>query len=167
MGSSAPPPAIRIATPADRNPVQQLVNQAFVVERAIKKGGGDRLGADGAEMESLLARGTFLIWEEHGMLLACVYLEARGDSCYLGLLSVAPHLQGKGLARRLVLASEAFARERGCRWMDLRVVSQRRDELVPFYGKLGYAEQGTQPYPADLAVEMRLPGYFILMAKQL
>lgn len=159
--------AIRIATAADRQPIERLINEAFVVERFIKKGGGDRLAADGAELDGLLARGCFLVCEENREPAACVYLEPRGDSCYLGLLSVSPQHQGKGLGRRLSLAADAFARERGCHRMDLRVVSPRRGELVPFYRNLGYAENGTQEYPAELAAEMELPGHFILLAKQL
>jgi predicted N-acetyltransferase YhbS len=159
--------AIRAATAADREPLQRLINEAFVVERFIKKGGGDRLDAAGREMEVLLARGTFLVCEENGELAACVYVEARGDHYYLGLLAVSPHRQGSGLGRQIALASEAFARERGCRRMDLRVVSPRRQELVPFYLKLGYSEQGTQDYPPDLTAEMSQPGHFILMAKEL
>lgn len=165
MDPSAAHPAIRMATRADREPVQRLISEAFIVERFIKKGGGDRLDANGAEMDGLLSRGTFLVCEEDHAPIACVYLELRGDRCYLGLLSVSPDHQGKGLGRLLSAASEAFARERGCGSMDLRVVSPRRDELVPFYLKLGYTEKGTQDYPADLAAEMELAGHFILMAK--
>jgi predicted N-acetyltransferase YhbS len=160
-------PAIRAATAADRDALQHLINEAFVVERGIKKGGGDRLDADGREMDSLLARGTFLLCEENSEILACVYLESRGDHCYLGLLSVSPHRQGSGLGRRLALAAETFARERGFHRMDLRVVSPRRDELVPFYLKLGYSERGVQDYPAELTAEMSVPGHFILMSKPL
>ena len=158
---------IRIATAADRQPLERLINDAFVVERFIKKGGGDRLDADGRELDGLLERGTFLVCEENAEILACVYLEPRADHCYLGLLSVSPHHQGSGLGKRLVLASEAFARERGFQRMALRVVSPRRGELVPFYLKMGYCERGTQDYPADLAAEMSVPGHFILMAKEL
>lgn len=160
-------PSIRAATAADRESLQRLINEAFVVERFIKKGGGDRLDPAGSEMDGLLTRGTFLVWENGAEILACVYLEQRGDHCYLGLLSVAPQRQGSGLGRQLVLAAESFARERGLSRMDLRVVSPRREELVPFYLKMGYTERGTQDYPPDLVAEMKQPGHFILMAKQL
>ncbi|HKE20953.1 MAG TPA: GNAT family N-acetyltransferase [Bryobacteraceae bacterium] len=159
--------AIRLAAAADREALQRLINEAFVVERLIKKSGGDRLDAAGRELDELFARGTFLVCEENGELAACVYLEPRGDHYYLGLLSVCPHRQGSGLGRQMALASEEFAKERGGQRIDLRVVSPRRDELVPFYAKLGYTEQGTQDYPPELAAEMELPGHFILMAKEL
>lgn len=157
----------RLATLQDLGSIQTLINQAFRVERSVKKGGTDRLDADGLEIRRLFTSGVFLVVEETRSLLACVYLEPRGDRCYLGLLSVSPELQGQGLARRLQLASEEFARDRKCRWIDLNVISPRRDELVPFYEKLGYTEQGLKEYPAELAARMLQHGHFILMSKAL
>lgn len=158
---------VRVGTAADRAAIERLVNEAFAVERFMKRGGGDRLQADGREMDAFLARGSFLVLEEGGVLKACVYVEPRGERCYLGLLSVAPGEQGRGVGRKMASAAEAFARERGCSWMDLRVVSPRRKELVPIYSRLGYAESGMQEYPAELAREMVEPGHFINMTKPL
>jgi GNAT superfamily N-acetyltransferase len=165
--------AIRIATVADRETIRQLVNQAFEIERFLKRGGGDRLQGDG-ELEELFERGTFLVKEEAGLasgedssLAGCVYVEPRGDRAYLGLLSIAPARQGAGLGKQLNSAAEQYARERGCRWMDLRVVSPRQEQLVPVYRRLGYVETGTEEYPAALVEKMAIPGYFILMVKAL
>ncbi|HEY3990762.1 MAG TPA: GNAT family N-acetyltransferase [Acidobacteriaceae bacterium] len=195
---------IRLATAADREAIRRLVNQAFEVERFLKKGGGDRLQQDG-EFERLWGRGAFLVKEEDGALVGCVYVEPRserifassrhsGDSrsvaslngkattsspvlrepkaktfdrAYLGLLSIAPSRQGAGLGKQLNAAAEQYARGQGCRWMDLRVVSPRADLLVPLYRRLGYAETGTEEYPAELVEKMTIPGHFILMAKAL
>jgi predicted N-acetyltransferase YhbS len=157
---------IRLATDADIEAIRRLVNQAFEVERFLKKGGGDRLQGDG-ELESLWQRGTFLVKEEDGVPVGCVYVEQRGDRAYLGLLSIAPTRQGAGLGKQLNAAAENFAREQGCRWMDLRVVSPRADLLLPVYRRLGYVETGTEEYPEVLVEKMTIPGHFILMAKQL
>ena len=158
--------AIRVATDADIEAIRLLVNQAFDVERFLKKGGGDRLQGDG-ELESLWQRGTFLVKEEDGVTVGCVYVEPCGERAYLGLLSIAPERQGAGLGRQLNAAAEDFARQQGCKWMDLRVVSPRADILLPLYRRMGYAETGTQEYPAVLVEKMTIPGHFILMAKQL
>jgi GNAT superfamily N-acetyltransferase len=165
--------AIRIATVADREAIRRLVNQAFEIERFLKKGGGDRLQGDG-ELEGLFERGTFLVKDEAGAakeedssLVACVYVEPRGDRAYLGLLSTAPARQGAGLGKQLNAAAEQYAREQGCRWMDLRVVSPRQEQLVPVYRRLGYLETGTEEYPVALVEKMAIPGHFILMAKAL
>jgi hypothetical protein len=64
-------------------------------------------------------------------------------------------------------AAEQYAREQGCRWMDLRVVSPRQEQLVPVYRRLGYLETGTEEYPVALVEKMAIPGHFILMAKAL
>jgi GNAT superfamily N-acetyltransferase len=155
---------IRVAK--DIEAIRGLVNQAFDVERFLKKGGGDRLQGDG-ELEGLWEQGTFLLKEEDGVPVGCVYVEPRGDRAYLGLLSIVPERQGAGLGKQLNTAAENFARRQGCKWMDLRVVSPRADQLLPIYRRLGYTETGTQEYPAELVEKMTIPGHFILMAKQL
>jgi GNAT superfamily N-acetyltransferase len=159
--------AVRIATTVDdREAIRRLVNQAFDVERFLKKGGGDRLQGDG-ELEGLFERGTFLVKAEDGKLVGCVYVEPRGERAYLGLLSIVPARQGAGLGKQLNVAAENFAREQGCKWMDLRVVSPRADLLLPLYRRMGYVETGTQEYPAVLVEKMTIPGHFILMEKAL
>jgi GNAT superfamily N-acetyltransferase len=158
--------SIRIATVEDREAIRRLVNQAFDVERFLKKGGGDRLQGDG-ELEALFERGTFLVKAEDGEPVGCVYVEPRGERAYLGLLSIVPARQGAGLGKQLNAAAEQYAREQGCRWMDLRVVSPREEQLLPVYRKLGYVETGTQEYPAVLVEKMAIPGHFILMEKAL
>jgi GNAT superfamily N-acetyltransferase len=158
--------SIRIATVEDREAIRRLVNQAFDVERFLKKGGGDRLQGDG-ELEALFERGTFLVKAEDGEPVGCVYVELHGERAYLGLLSIVPARQGAGLGKQLNAAAEQYAREQGCRWMDLRVVSPREEQLLPVYRKLGYAETGTQEYPAVLVEKMAIPGHFILMEKAL
>jgi N-acetylglutamate synthase-like GNAT family acetyltransferase len=158
--------AIRRATSADREAIRQLVNQAFEIERFLKKGGGDRLQNDG-EYEGLWERGVFLVKEENSSLAGCVYIEPRDDRAYLGLLSIDPARQGTGQGKQLNLAAEEFARNQGCRWMDLRVVSPRAEVLLPIYRRLGYVETGTQEYPAVLVEKMTIPGHFILMSKPL
>jgi predicted N-acetyltransferase YhbS len=157
---------IRVATEADIEAIRRLVNQAFEVERFLKKGGGDRLQGDG-ELEELWQRGTFMVKEEDGVPVGCVYVEPRGERAYLGLLSITPERQGAGLGKQLNAAAENFARQQGCRWMDLRVVSPRVDLLLPVYRRLGYVETGTQEYPAVLVEKMSIPGHFVLMEKPL
>ena len=49
--------------------------------------------------------------------------------------------------------------------MDLRVISARGDELLPFYRRLGYEFVRTEPFPADLAT--KAPSHYILMSKPL
>jgi GNAT superfamily N-acetyltransferase len=97
--------------------------------------------------------------------IGCVYVERRGDHTYLGLLSVAPELQGKGLGRQLVDAAEEYSRNIGCCAMDLRIISPRADSLLPFYKHLGYVEAGTAPFASD--VQAKVPCHYFLMTKAL
>jgi predicted N-acetyltransferase YhbS len=151
---------IRRATEADAPALTALINLAFQVERFFLD--GDRL--DLAEVLDRLKKGHFLAEEAGGRVTACVYVEPQGVRCYLGLLSVDPGVQRAGLGKRLVSAAENFARAAGCRHMDLNVVNLR-EELPPFYRKLGYAERATSPFPAD--VYTKLPCHFIRMSKAL
>jgi GNAT superfamily N-acetyltransferase len=93
-----------------------------------------------------------------------VYVEPRGDRAYLGLLSVDPASQHNGLGKLLMDAAEEFCRELGCRFMDLNVVNLRGD-LFGFYGRRGYVETGTTPFPTDVVT--KLPCHFIDMSKSL
>jgi N-acetylglutamate synthase-like GNAT family acetyltransferase len=151
---------IRPATEADAPALTALINLAFQVERFFLD--SDRL--DLAEVLDRLRKGFFLIEEADSRMIACVYVELRGDRAYLGLLSVEPAIQRGGLGKRLVDAAEEFARASGSRHMDLNVVNLR-EELPPFYRKLGYSESGTSPFPSE--VYTKLPCHFIQMSKPL
>jgi GNAT superfamily N-acetyltransferase len=133
-----------------------IINQAFRVERFFIE--NDRIDLD--QVLELLGKGEFLIADGAG----CVYIEPRGDRCYLGLLSVRPAMQGTGLGRRLMTAAEDRARELRCQFIDIRVVNLRV-ELPPFYRRMGYVETGTSEFPAG--VETLLPCHFLDMSKSL
>jgi len=154
---------IRIATIADAEKLVQLINAAFIVERVAFD--GDRL--DLQAVRSLMRDGSFLIAEISDLRdpAECVYLEPRCQRCYLGLLSVTPLLQGKGLARPLAEAAEDYARNAGCQALDLRIISPRTQALLPLYKHLGYTETGTLPFPTD--VTTKVPCHYVLMTKTL
>jgi GNAT superfamily N-acetyltransferase len=147
----------RTATPDDAEALMRLINAAFVVERSFIDVERVRLN----EVRDLQRSGLFLVV---GNMEACVYVELRGDRGYFGLLSVDPARQGNGLGRALVDAAEQYCRDRGCRWIDLRVVSVR-EELPPFYRKLGYTECGTEPFISEFPT--KAPVHLIKMEKPL
>ncbi|HLO65936.1 MAG TPA: GNAT family N-acetyltransferase [Holophaga sp.] len=144
---------MRRALAGDLPGIVRVTNAAYQVEAFCIR--GDRL--DLAEAERLAAEGFFLVEEAEGDLVASVYLKPEGDRCYLGLLAVDPALQGRGLARRLVEAAEAEAAAGGAVFMDLSVVTLRQ-ELFPFYARLGYHAHGTAPFrsPDKLILPLRL-----------
>jgi len=147
----------------------RLINDAFKVEAFFKI--GDRTSAD--EILRMMEdpstpRGTggqFLVLEEPpGTIVGSVYLQFQGDRAYLGMLSIEPSRQGCGLGRLLIDAVEARSRERGCRAVDIHIVNLR-EELLPFYRRLGYVENGTLPF-SDTDRASR-PCHFIVMTKAL
>ena len=152
---------IRMATEADLQPLLQLINAAFDVERFFKV--EDRLNP--ATLLSYFKKGSFLVLEEQGKLIATVYVERVDDRAYLGLLSVDPGQQKRGLGRRMTAAAEEFAREMGARFMDLTVVNLRT-ELPAIYEKLGYQVTGTAAFPAQ-QMPVTQPCHFICMTKEL
>jgi N-acetylglutamate synthase-like GNAT family acetyltransferase len=150
----------RRATASDVPALTALINVAYQVEKFFKI--GDR--TDEAEVTDLLDKSVFLVHEESGQMAGSVHVLLQGERGYFGLLAVHPDFRGKGLAKRLVAAAEAYGKEAGCRAMDLSVVDLRT-ELPPFYRALGYAERTTAPFPhPDRATQ---PCHMIVMSKML
>ncbi|WP_124848449.1 GNAT family N-acetyltransferase [Acidipila sp. EB88] len=151
----------RFAMESDVAAITSLVNVAYQVEKFFKIGERTHEG----EIRGLLARGRFLLFENATDLVACVYLEVRGERGYVGMLSVSPAHQRQGIAARIMAAGEEFCREMGCHFMDLSVVNLRT-ELPPIYAKFGYQVTGSAPFPAD-EMPVKLPCSFVLMSKPL
>jgi GNAT superfamily N-acetyltransferase len=151
----------RFAEAGDVAMLVALINAAFQVEKFFKI--GER--TDIAEIEHYLETGRFLLLEDGRELLGSVYVEARGERGYLGMLSVAPERQRQGIGTRLMAAAEEFCREQGCRHMDITVVDVRT-ELPPLYEKYGYKVTGTAPFPAE-QMPVRMPCSFVIMSKPL
>jgi GNAT superfamily N-acetyltransferase len=151
---------LRFASDGDAQAIAALVNAAFKVERFFID--GDRISPE--TVRQMLRTGKFLLAEEGSALIACVYVELRGQRGYFGLLAVDPARQGAGLGRKMVAEAEDYARAAGCAFMDLLIVNLRA-ELPPFYRRLGYVETGSEPFPADASP--RQPCHFVKMSKPL
>jgi N-acetylglutamate synthase-like GNAT family acetyltransferase len=153
---------LRFAEESDLPALTALINRAFQVEAFFIV--RDRLTPE--EALAFFTKGRFLLGEENGALAGVVYVELRGDHAYFGMLSVDPARQKSGLGRRLIAAAEEFAREMGAHHMDITVVNLRT-ELPPFYRKLGYTENGTQPIRPEMVPRVTQPCHFIKMTKPL
>jgi N-acetylglutamate synthase-like GNAT family acetyltransferase len=152
--------SFRLAEAKDAEAIMHLVNAAFRTERFLID--EDRLDLE--EVRTRMAKGEFLLAEEEGALVGCVYVELRGERGYFGLLAVDPKKQRAGLGSQLMTAAEERCREASCRFMDLTIVNLRK-ELPEFYGARGYVESGTEPFPA--AARAKMPCYLIRMTKDL
>ena len=158
MPSTVP---IRVAATADAANITDVINAAFRIAEGFFVD-GPRISQ--AEVEQLLAKGSFLLAEADDKLKGCVYVELRGERSYLGLLSVDPSCQKSGLGSVLMVEAENYCRDRGSQFMDIYIVNLR-EELPAFYRRRGYVENGTTPFPDD--VPTKVPCHFINMTKQL
>ena len=152
---------MRNAESADAESIARLVNAAFRPERFFVD--ADRTSPD--KVRALLEKGKFLLAEDAGVLVACVYVELRGERGYFGLLAVDPARQRTGMGSRMVDAAEDYCRAAGCRFMDLTTVNLRK-ELPGYYRRRGYVENGTLPFPADQHPP-KMPCHLLKMSKSL
>jgi ribosomal protein S18 acetylase RimI-like enzyme len=87
--------------------------------------------------------------DELSQILACVHLEKNADQLYLGMLTVAPNLQNKGIGKLLLLEAEKMASQQACTSIYMTVITERT-ELIAWYEKHGYINTGiTKPFPMD------------------
>lgn len=135
--------SIRTAGPADIDALVLLINQSYSVEAWFLD--GERTHA--AEVAELLTNSCFLVLEEDGALAGCVHVKL-GERGYFGMLAVDAGRQGGGRGSMLIDAVEALCRQRGCRDLDICVLSLRY-ELPAFYEKRGFRRVGAEPFLVD------------------
>jgi GNAT superfamily N-acetyltransferase len=87
--------------------------------------------------------------DDNGQINGCVYLEVRQPKLYVGMFSVSPLLQGKGIGRDLLIAAEAYAKQINCTTLTMTVISVRH-ELISWYERRGYKATGEiQPFHVE------------------
>jgi len=88
-------------------------------------------------------------YNSEGLITACVYLEQRNDKLYLGMLTVSPTEQGKGIGKELLIHAEHYAKRLGCKAIQITVITSRH-ELIAWYERNGYKATGeVLPFPKD------------------
>lgn len=153
---------IRVATPAETAAIASIINRAFSIETFLE---GTR--TDEAQLSEMMGKGIFLLaCDSSERLVASVYVELRGERGYFGMLAVDPAHQGSGIGRAMVESVEDYCRQRGCKFMDISVLSLRT-ELPPFYRKLGYVETGTDEFHPSRPLKPGLECHLIIMSKPL
>jgi ribosomal protein S18 acetylase RimI-like enzyme len=153
---------VRIATVADISAMIPVINAAFAIETFL-----DGRRTDEGRLAEMTQTGDFLLgYDRSGELVASVYVEVRGTQGYFGMLAVSPSHQGQGLGRAMVETAEDHCRKQGCTAMDLTVLSLRQ-ELPPFYSRLGYAETGTEEFHPSRPLKAGVRCHCILMSKTL
>lgn len=144
------------ATADQAKDINDLVNSAYRGEGS-KRGwtteadllGGQRI--DSEEVRHLINQENSVILvaenEKSGAIDGCVHLEKQDEKCYLGMLTVKPTLQGKGLGAMFLEECEAFAQFWDCSSIYMTVIAQRT-ELISWYEKHGFVKTGERkPFP--------------------
>lgn len=136
------------ATVADAPELDRLVNSAY-------RGDSSRQGwtteadlldgtrTDAAAIKELIETpGTILFkYVENGEIIGCVELKNHEGKLYLGMLTVKPNLQGKGIGKKLLNAAEEEAVKQQCASVFMTVISIRK-ELIDWYVRNGYQLTG-------------------------
>jgi ribosomal protein S18 acetylase RimI-like enzyme len=164
------------ATVEDVKALNKLVNSAYRGETA-KLGWTHEsdlltgIRIDEEELQKLMnAKGTSIIkLTDNDKIVACMLLEEQNEALYLGMLTVSPVLQGKGIGKLLLAEAEKEAILSGITKIRMTVISSR-EELISWYKRRGYKDTGAiKPFPNDskkFGLPM-MPLQFIVMEKQI
>jgi ribosomal protein S18 acetylase RimI-like enzyme len=112
---------------------------------------------------------TIMTYKEGDTLLGCVELRKDGAKLYLGMLSVQPDTQGKGIGKKLLAEAETYARAQGCEKIYMTVISVRQ-ELIDWYVRHGYQLTGEKkPFivPDSRWGLPKQPLEFVVLEKQI
>jgi ribosomal protein S18 acetylase RimI-like enzyme len=107
--------------------------------------------------------------DELNQIVACVHLEKDETQLYLGMLTVSPTLQNKGIGKLLLQEAERFALKENCNSIYMTVITERK-ELIAWYEKHGYINTGiTKPFPMnDPAFGLpKRPLEFVVLRKEI
>ena len=145
--------------PPDSAPARHCL-QAYYSELARRFAGGFEVSRsrDPEAKDMIRPRGTFVVAVSDGLPLGCAGLKGGGGAtAEIKRLWVAPAARGLGLARRLMTAAEAAARDLGIDLLRLDTNSAL-PEAARLYRATGWTEIprfNDDPYP-DLFFEKRL-----------
>jgi ribosomal protein S18 acetylase RimI-like enzyme len=147
---------IKKATKKDISTLNSLVNSAFRGESSRKGWTTEADLLDGIRTDETLLKDamnekstTFLKYVEADNILGMVMLKNQENKLYLGMLTVAPDLQGGGIGKKLLYAAEDFAKKKQLPKIVMTVISVRQ-ELIDWYKRHGYILTGeTQPFPIN------------------
>ncbi|HET9056108.1 MAG TPA: GNAT family N-acetyltransferase [Chitinophagaceae bacterium] len=145
------------AAPADISELNALVNAAYR-GASSRKGWTteadllDGIRTDEESLATLLSKegSVMLVYKnEDNVITGCVNLQQHNDKIYLGMLTVKPELQGSGIGKILLKASEDYAMEMGYHKIYMTVISVRK-ELIAWYERHGYKDTGERkPFPMN------------------
>jgi ribosomal protein S18 acetylase RimI-like enzyme len=132
--STAAPPVLRRATPADLPAIRALIDAAYTRYLTRMDKAPAPMSRDyGPSVEA----GT--TWVTGSPITAVLTLYPREDHLYVENVAVDPSAQGRGLGRALMEFAEQEAARRGLHRMAL-VTHEAMTENQAIYARLGYVE---------------------------
>jgi GNAT superfamily N-acetyltransferase len=150
---------IRPATTNDAAAIAALVNRAYrpsgespgwTHEAHLVE--GDRISEAGVR-ELIVPGSIVLVAIEGGSIIACVHVEARGTSAYIGMLTTEPARQAGGLGKQMLAAAERWAAAHFKAETLCMSVLERRTDLLAYYERRGYRKTGhSEPFHAHCGV---------------
>jgi N-acetylglutamate synthase-like GNAT family acetyltransferase len=145
------------ATLPDTHEIVALVNKAYRGETS-KKGwtteadlfGGIRTDKNGIEEILKDEDSTFLKYvDDKNNIIGCVHLQHKKQKLYVGMLTVDPEIQNKGIGKDLLQAADDYALKNNFQSVYMTVISIRK-ELIQWYERHGYKKTGeTKPFPMN------------------
>ena len=107
--------------------------------------------------------------DDENKIIGCVHLEKHGYKLYLGMLTVSPEFQGRGIGKEMMKEAEVQAKAVNCSAVYMSVITDRRI-LLEWYIKHGYKNTGVKkPFPShDKRFGLpKKPLEFILLVKSI
>lgn len=138
------------ATETDAEAIAALVNSGYRGDYSrqgwtseVELLGGSRI--DAHELKLVMQRESTVVLKgvENGKIISCVELALHYNKLYLGMLTVEPTLQAKGIGKQMLAAADNYAREKGCKSIYMTVISER-SELIAWYGRHGFLPTGEE-----------------------
>ena len=149
---------IDFTTTVDITALVDLLNSAYRGEES-RKGwtteahliSGEVRSNEVSVKEVLERKGSVMLkyTDDEKRLVGCVNLQQHDNRIYLGMFSVSPILQGGGIGKKLLAASEEYATSIGCSSIYMTVITVR-EELINWYKRHGYVDTGERkPFDED------------------
>jgi GNAT superfamily N-acetyltransferase len=149
---------IQAAQPTDAGAICRLVNRAYRGETSKQGWTTEADLLDGQRTDEPAVAGIIadpdqcILTARLGIagadeIVGCVHLALREGRGHLGMLTVHPARQARGLGKLLIEEAESWTREQGCRELRMTVITLR-PELLAFYERRGFRRTGeTVPFP--------------------
>ena len=142
------PITIRPATPDDCAVILALVPRLVAFGPPPWRDPAAMIATDQRVLDALLRNppaGTvfFVAQDDTGQVLGFIHLQPGHDYYqaaphgHISDVIIAPHAEGRGVARALIAQGEAWAQAQGYGWLTLNVFSQNQ-RARDLYAKLGY-----------------------------